>query len=64
MVSLPRARSSADSQPCQLFCIDSLDDAGVDAEEREAIRLELEERRALKPGRDAVFAAADAQPLE
>ena len=36
--------------------VDPLDDAGVERHQREALGLELEERRALKTGRHAVLA--------
>ena len=42
------------SKPLGLGGVDRSQDAGVDGDEREPIRLDLEEGRALKPGRHAV----------
>ena len=52
IVSLPRARSSADSSHAHCGGSIRFTMPGVDGHEREAIGLHLEERPALKAGRD------------
>ena len=56
MMVLPRARSSAVLEPRHLLVVDALGDARVDGEQREAVGLHLEERRALESGGHGVFA--------
>ena len=62
IVNLPAARCERGLEPALLRRIDRPQDAGVDRDEREAIGLDLEERRALKAGRDAVLPGAGAPP--